>query len=77
LPGSHDDLANAVAGAITSTIGDGGLEVFRRLGMPYALPTAAPQPTEVAVHDPVTGLVRYVPAASLRPASAEGAPDAG
>jgi hypothetical protein len=40
-PGSHDDLANAVAGAITRTIGDGGIEVFRRLGMPHALPAAA------------------------------------
>jgi hypothetical protein len=67
-----------VAGAITRTIGDGGLEVFRRLGMPYyALPAATAEPTEVAVHDPVTGLVRYLPAGSLRPAHMDGATDAG
>jgi hypothetical protein len=77
-PGGADDLCNSAAGALVAAAGDlDGLEVFRRLGMPYALPTAASQAAEVAVHDPVTGLVSYLPAGSLRPAHTEGATDAG
>jgi hypothetical protein len=77
-PGGADDLCNSAAGALVAAAGDlDGLEVFRRLGMQHALPAAAPEPTEVAVHDPVTGLVRYLPAGSLRPAHIEETADAG
>jgi hypothetical protein len=76
-PGGHDDVANAVAGVLVRTVGEhAGMEVWRRLGMPHALPTAAPQPTEVAVRDVITGAVRYVPVASLRPAHKEETTDA-
>jgi hypothetical protein len=38
-PGAHDDVANAVAGVLTRTIGDNAMEVWRRLG---ASPSSAP-----------------------------------
>jgi hypothetical protein len=76
-PGGHDDVANAVAGVLVRTVGDlSTLEVWRRLGMAQGSAPAAPEPTEVAVHDPVTGTVRYLPAASLRPAPTWETPDA-
>jgi hypothetical protein len=77
-PGGHDDLCNSAAGSLVAAISDlDGLGVWERLGMPYAMPTAAPQPTEIPIRDVVTGVVRYVPANSLRPAhTTEGATDA-
>jgi hypothetical protein len=72
-PGGADDLCNSAAGALVAAAGDmDGLGVWRRLaGDMQITPPAAPEPTEVAVHDPVTGLVRYLPAGSLRPAHEE------
>lgn len=44
-PGAHDDVANAVAGALVRTVGElGDLEVWRRLGAGSPSPTAAQAP---------------------------------
>jgi hypothetical protein len=60
-PGGHDDVANAVAGAVTRTVGDGGLAVWARLGAP---PPAAPAELDCckvteAPQTPRTLVLRY------------------
>jgi hypothetical protein len=77
-PGGHDDIANAVAGVLVRTVGDfAGMEVWRRLGVPYALPTAAPPPAEIPCRNAVTGLITWLPAGSLRAVRTKETPDAG
>jgi hypothetical protein len=59
-PGGHDDLSNAASGAmVQASMQLSGLAVWERLGSAYGIiPTAAPQPTEIPVHD-VTGHITY------------------